>query len=67
MISILDMIEKNPYTRLNDSFVYNFCKELSGKLLQNEERFKLMDIKAYQKARSINEYIKNQFQDSLAK
>jgi hypothetical protein len=65
MVSVLDMLEKNPYSRLKDGFVEGFCKELSYKLLQNEERFKMMDVKAHQKSRMIAEYLRSKFEDPL--
>ena len=58
MVSILDMTKKNPYCRLADDFNETYCKDLSLKLFQNEERFKLLDIKAYQKCKLISQLIK---------
>jgi len=61
MVSILDMIRKNPYSRFDYETMDSICKEICSKLLQSEDRFKLMDIKAYQKSKSIQSYIKTCF------
>lgn len=53
MISILDMVQKNPYSRLKEGFNANYFKEKPAKLLANEERFKLMDMRAYSKAKNM--------------
>ena len=36
-------------------------------MLQNEERFKMMDMKAHQKSKMILEYIRNKFEDPIHK
>lgn len=36
LVSILDMIKKNPYSRLPDDYNESYCKELSLRLFQNE-------------------------------
>lgn len=55
MVTILDILEKNPYSRFPnlEQTLENYRKEISQNLLQTEERFKLLDIKAYQKVRNI--------------
>jgi hypothetical protein len=65
LVSILDMLRKNPYTRLADDFNECFSKDHSARLFQNEERFKLMDIKAYQKCKMITQLIKLGIEDKL--
>lgn len=65
MVSILDMTKKNPYCRLSEDFNENYCRDLSLKLFQNEERFKLLDIKAYQKCKLISQLIKSNIEDRL--
>lgn len=65
MVSILDMIKKNPYSRLSEEFNDVFYREASAKLLQKEDRFKLMDIKAYHKSKMIQSYVKTLFEDKI--
>lgn len=65
MISILDMVKKNPYTRLPDDFNENYCRDHSLRLFQNEERFKLLDIKAYQKCKMITQLIRTNIEERL--
>ena len=36
MTSVLDVIEKNPFSRLKEGSIGRYTKEVSGKLLQNE-------------------------------
>ncbi len=59
------MIRKNPYTRLSEDFNDNYCKDLALRLFQNEERFKLIDTKAYQKCKMITQSIKQNIEDKL--
>ena len=35
LVSILDMLKKNPYTRLPYEFNDNYCKDHSARLFQN--------------------------------
>lgn len=67
LISILDMLKKNPYTRLPFEFNDNYCKDHSARLFQNEERFKLLDMKANQKCKMITHLIKLTIEDRLDK
>ena len=67
MISLLDMVNKNPFSRFKDNAKQSIVKQIALKLLQNEERFKLMDIKANQKVKMIHQFIKNKFEDPLNK
>ena len=53
LISLLDILEKNPFTRLTQEEIVKLRKDLSQDLLQKEERFKLLDLKAYQKCKNI--------------
>lgn len=53
IISLLDILEKNPFTRLTQEEIVKLRKDLSQDLLQKEERFKLLDLKAYQKCKNI--------------
>lgn len=61
LISILDILEKNPYSRFFDDTLENYRKQISQQLLQNEDRFKLLDIRAHQKSKMISKFIKEQF------
>lgn len=60
MISILDLFQKNPYTRINNlpQALELYRKDIAQGLFQNEERFKQIDVKAYQKVRNISKFCK---------
>jgi hypothetical protein len=61
------MIRKNPYGRFAEEGMDAVSKDICIKLLQTEDRFKLMDMKAYQKSRLIQSYIKSCFEDKIDK
>eukprot|EP00919_Chromeraceae_sp_WS-2016_P047691 GHVR01112994.1.p1 GENE.GHVR01112994.1~~GHVR01112994.1.p1 ORF type:complete len:150 (-),score=10.74 GHVR01112994.1:28-477(-) len=63
LISILDLVSKNPYSKFTAETLNTYRKEIASQLIQNEERFKLLDVKAYQKTKMIAKYIKESFQD----
>lgn len=70
MVSLLDRVEKNPFSRLtNSSFknLENLRKALAFEVLNNEERFKMLDIKAYQKVKFISKYSNEAFSDKINK
>lgn len=52
-ISMLDMVFKNPCSRLLDSFIENALKQIAPRLLQTEERFRIYDLQSYNKARNV--------------
>lgn len=54
---MLDSVDKNPYSRLNNSTfktIDGARRAVAGQLLQDEERFRRTDVRAYQKVRSID-------------
>lgn len=70
LISILDRVEKNPFSRLSKTVFLNMeglRKSLALEILSNEERFKMLDIKAYQKAKSINKCCYDIFHSKIEK
>ena len=62
MTTILDILQKNPYTRYPNiqQSLDLYRKQISQSLLQGQERFKLLDIKAYQKVRNITKFCKEE-------
>lgn len=70
MVSLLDRVEKNPFSRLPNTTFKNLeglRKVLAFEVLNNEQRFKMLDIKAYQKAKFINKYSNEAFADKINK
>jgi hypothetical protein len=68
LVSILDVVEKNPYSRIPNSehkTLEALRRSLATELLQEEERFKMLDLKAYQKTKSITRYIQEAFIDKI--
>lgn len=70
MISLLDRIEKNPFSRLTNSSFKNLeelKRSTAFEILNNEDRFKKLDFKAYQKAKFITKYCDEVFSEKINK
>ena len=68
LITILDVVDKNPYTRILNSehhSLESMRKSLATEIFQEEERFKMLDLKAYQKTKNIIKYIQEVFTDKI--
>lgn len=68
LVSILDIFEKNPCTRLNmnnDDTLENFRREIANKILKIKRFWKEANLK--RKCKNINEVIKEAFYDEFYK
>jgi len=58
MVSILEIVRKNPYSYLDEKEFDEIKKSMACRILQNEERFKMLDTKAYHKSKFISQFSK---------
>lgn len=68
MVSLLDRVEKNPWSRLGSEEAKSMemiRKTLAFEVLNGEERFKMLDVKAYHKAKWISKYSGGVFLDKI--
>jgi hypothetical protein len=59
MITILDLVEKNPYSRLQSSQykdIGSLRRSIAALMLQEDDRFRKLDVKAYQKVKMIDKH-----------
>jgi hypothetical protein len=69
VVSLLDVFDKNPYTRLYNSEyknLENLRKSLSNSIYQNCERFRIMDPNCLKKLRQTNDLIKDYYNERFS-
>lgn len=69
LISLLDVFDKNPYSRIYNSeykSLENLRKTLSIQIYQSSERFRIMDPNCLKKLRQTNDLIKDYYNDRFS-